>query len=90
MLRRRAGWVATQPLPDARLQALDWMAPETQEKARRKLAAFTPKIGYPDKWRDYSALVVAPGDVFGNVMRATAFEYDRQLAKIGKPVDRSE
>jgi putative endopeptidase len=66
------------------------MAPETKVKARAKLAAFTPKIGYPDKFRDYTSLKVVAGDVLGNADRATAFEYDRQLAKIGKPVDRSE
>jgi putative endopeptidase len=75
---------------DARLQNLEWMSPETKVKARAKLAAFTPKIGYPDKWRDYSALKIEKGDAFGNAIRATEFEYNRQLAKIGKPVDRSE
>ena len=75
---------------DARLANLAWMAPETKVKARAKLAAFTPKIGYPSKWRDYSALKVERGDLLGNVMRATEFEYQRQLGKIGKPVDRSE
>ncbi len=75
---------------DIRLSKLEWMAPETKVKARAKLAAFTPKIGYPDKFRDYTALKVVPGDLLGNADRAIAFEYDRQLAKIGKPVDRSE
>ncbi|MDP1026349.1 M13-type metalloendopeptidase [Sphingomonas sp. KR1UV-12] len=75
---------------DKRLANLQWMAPETKVKARAKLAAFTPKIGYPDKWRDYSALKVVPGDVLGNADRSAEFEYNRQLAKIGKPVDRSE
>jgi len=75
---------------DARLANLTWMAPETKAKARAKLAAFTPKIGYPDKWRDYSALEIVPGDLVGNAFRARAFEYNRQLAKMGKPVDRSE
>jgi len=75
---------------DKRLAALDWMAPETKVKARAKLAAFTPKIGYPEKWRDYSALKVAKGDAIGNAFRATDFEYQRQLDKIGKPVDRTE
>jgi putative endopeptidase len=75
---------------DARLAKLEWMAPETRAKARAKLAAFTPKIGYPDKWRDYSALEVKRGDAVGNAMRATEFEYLRQLNKIGKPVDRAE
>ncbi|MEY2925721.1 MAG: hypothetical protein RL367_198, partial [Pseudomonadota bacterium] len=75
---------------DARLQKLQWMAPETKTKARTKLAAFTPKIGYPAKWRDYSALEIKPGDAFGNAVRASEFAYNRQRAKIGKPVDRSE
>ncbi|HEU0065957.1 MAG TPA: M13-type metalloendopeptidase [Sphingomonas sp.] len=75
---------------DMRLSKLEWMAPETKIKARAKLAAFTPKIGYPDKFRDYSALRVIPGDVLGNADRVSEFEYNRQLAKIGKPVDRSE
>ena len=75
---------------DVRLANLDWMTPETKAKARVKLAAFTPKIGYPDKWRDYSALEIVPGDALGNALRARAFEYQRNVAKIGKPVDRSE
>ena len=75
---------------DKRLANLEWMAPETKVKARAKLAAFTPKIGYPDKWRDYSALNVVKGDVLGNADRVAEFDYNRQLDKIGKPVDRSE
>lgn len=75
---------------DARLARLEWMAPETRVKAREKLAAFTQKIGYPDTWRDYSALRVVRGDAVGNAMRAAEFEYNRNLAKIGKPVDRGE
>jgi len=75
---------------DHRLANLTWMAPETKAKARIKLAAFTPKIGYPTKWRDYSALTVQNGDAVGNLFRASAFEYNRQLAKMGKPVDRTE
>jgi putative endopeptidase len=75
---------------DARLQRLAWMAPETKVKARAKLAAFTPKIGYPDKWRDYSALKIVPGDALGNAQRAAEFEYLRNVAKIGKPVDKTE
>lgn len=75
---------------DRRLANLAWMAPETKVKARAKLAAFTPKIGYPDKWRDYSSLKMVRGDVLGNSDRAAEFEYNRQLAKIGKPVDRTE
>jgi putative endopeptidase len=69
---------------------LDWMSPETKKQALIKLAAFTRKIGYPDKWRDYAQLQVVRGDMFGNSKRANAFEDRRQLAKIGKPVDRGE
>jgi putative endopeptidase len=75
---------------DIRLSKLTWMAPETKVKARAKLAAFTPKIGYPDKWRDYSTLNVVPGDALGNAERVADFNYQRQLDKMGKPVDRSE
>jgi putative endopeptidase len=75
---------------DRHLAALEWMTPETKVKARAKLAAFTPKIGYPSKWRDYSALQIVPGDALGNALRARAFEYNRNLGKIGKPVDRTE
>ena len=75
---------------DVRLANLSWMTPETKAKARAKLAAFTPKIGYPDKWRDYSALEIRPGDALGNALRAGQFEYRRNLAKLGKPIDRGE
>ncbi|NNM78773.1 M13 family peptidase [Sphingomonas sp. ID1715] len=75
---------------DLRLQKLEWMAPATKTQAREKLAAFTYKIGYPDKWRDYSRLEIRAGDAFGNADRATRFEYQRNLDKIGKPVDKSE
>jgi predicted metalloendopeptidase len=73
-----------------RITDLGWMTPQTRTRALEKLAAFTPKIGYPDTWRDYSALQVVPGDLLGNVARAAAFETDRELAKIGSPVDRGE
>jgi predicted metalloendopeptidase len=73
-----------------RIGQLDWMTPQTRERALEKLAAFTPKIGYPDTWRDYSALTVTRGDLLGNVARAVAFEADRELAKVGAVVDRSE
>jgi putative endopeptidase len=73
-----------------RLQRLTWMAPETKAKAQIKLAAFTPKIGYPTKWRDYSSLRIVAGDAYGNAQRATEFEFQRNLNKIGKPVDRTE
>jgi putative endopeptidase len=75
---------------DVRLANLEWMTPETKAKARTKLAAFTPKIGYPSKWRDYSALEIRPGDSLGNAMRARQFEYNRNLKKLGAPVDRDE
>ncbi len=72
------------------INALDWMSPETKAKALEKLARFTPKIGYPDKWRDYASLTIHRDDLLGNVRRAAAFEHDRNLAKLGKPVDRLE
>jgi putative endopeptidase len=72
------------------ITALDWMGAATKVKALAKLDAFTPKIGYPVKWRDYSALVLAPDDLVGNVRRASAHEQDRELAKIGQPIDRDE
>jgi putative endopeptidase len=75
---------------DIRLNKLEWMAPETKVKARAKLAAFKPMIGYPDKWRDYSALEIVPGDAFGNMRRALRFDYQRNLNRLGKPVDRDE
>lgn len=72
------------------ISALDWMTDATKEKAYEKLATFNPKIGYPDTFRDYSALEVRADDLMGNVAAAAAFETDRQLAKIGSPVDRDE
>ncbi len=74
-----------------RLQNLDWMSDATKQKAIAKLDKFLIKIGYPDKWRDYSSLEIDPTQAYViNVMRANAFEYNRKLAKIGKPVDRTE
>ncbi len=67
-----------------------WMSPQTREKALAKLATFNPKIGYPKRWRDYSALRITRDDLVGNLRRATAFEWNRDLAKLGKPVDRDE
>lgn len=72
------------------IQNLPWMSDETKKQAAVKLAAIRNKIGYPDKWRDYSSLTVVRGDLLGNVMRATEFESRRQIAKIGKPLDRNE
>jgi predicted metalloendopeptidase len=74
----------------ADIDTLDWMGAETRKRAQAKLARFTTKIGYPDKWRDYAALRIAPGDLLGNVERANAFEYERNVRKLGQPVDRSE
>jgi len=75
---------------DADLDKLDWMGPETKVKAKAKLHLIANKIGYPDNWRDYSKLDVSPTDALGNAERAAAFENDRQLNKIGKPVDKLE
>jgi len=69
---------------------LSWMSPETKAKALEKLAKFTPKIGYPDKWRDYSALTITRDGLFENIGRITKFARDIELAKIGKPVDKTE
>jgi putative endopeptidase len=69
---------------------LDWMSDDTRAKALEKLSKFTPKIGYPDKWRDYSAVDIESDDLFGNVERATLAEYQRELDRQGGPVDRSE
>ncbi|HVW84972.1 MAG TPA: M13 family metallopeptidase [Bryobacteraceae bacterium] len=72
------------------IQQLTWMTAPTKQKAIEKLHAITNKIGYPDKWRDYSALNIVRGDAMGNSLRANEFEVHRQIAKIGKPVDRGE
>ena len=72
------------------IRHLAWMGEETKQQALVKLHAVVDKIGYPDRWRDYGALEIQPGDFFGNVHRAAIFESKRQLAKIGKPVDRGE
>jgi putative endopeptidase len=72
------------------IDQLDWMSPATKAKAHEKLAGIANKIGYPDKWRDYSKLEIKPDDAVGNELRANAFENDRQLNKIGKPVDHQE
>jgi putative endopeptidase len=69
---------------------LEWMTPQTRDKALAKLDKFTPKIGYPAKWRDYSTLVIERGDLYGNYRRGYEVGYDRELAKLGGPVDRDE
>ncbi len=72
------------------ITSLEWMTAETRERALAKLDAFTPKIGYPVKWRDYSALEIDAGDLVGNVRRAHIHEHDRQIGRIGGEVDRDE
>ncbi|MBQ5943066.1 M13 family metallopeptidase [Massilia sp. AB1] len=72
------------------IDTLDWMSPATKKEAQAKLAKFTPKIGYPNKWKDYSALSVKREDLVGNVMRSREVEYNRELNKLGKPIDRDE
>jgi putative endopeptidase len=73
-----------------RIKTLDWMDEPTKQQALKKLAAMNVKIGYPDKWRDYSLLKIDRGPYVSNTMRAANFEVNRQLKKIGKPVDRTE
>jgi endothelin-converting enzyme/putative endopeptidase len=72
------------------IQELPWMTAATKAQALKKLAAISNKVGYPDKWIDYSAVSIVPGDLLGNVRRAQAFEVKRDLAKVGKPVDKAE
>lgn len=72
------------------IDGLDWMSADTKKEAQTKLAKFTPKIGYPNKWRDYSALEIKKDDLLGNLNRATVFEYHRNVDKLGKPIDRDE
>jgi putative endopeptidase len=73
-----------------RIDGLSWMQPETKIKARAKLANFTTKIGYPDRWRDYSALEVKRDDLFGNAIRSNNFDFDDNIAKLGAPIRRWE
>jgi predicted metalloendopeptidase len=75
---------------EASLPGLPWMDETTRERAVEKLHAMGFKIGYPDQWRDYSTMVITPGDYFGNSMAGVEFEYDRQMSKVGHPVDRKE
>ena len=72
------------------IRTLDWMSPATKEQALAKLQAIANKIGYPDRWRDYSSIRITRDDFFGNVARSVRFESARQLGKIGKPIDRGE
>ncbi len=73
-----------------RIERLDWMGADTKAKALTKLAAVTPKVGYPDKWKDYSALVVGRDSYAANVMSAQRWQFQDNLSKFGKPVDRTE
>ena len=73
-----------------RISALEWMSDSTKEKALEKLSTFYVKVGYPDKWRDYSALEIKNDSYFANIVRASIFEYDYLISKAGKPVDRTE
>lgn len=72
------------------IENLDWMSAETKVRALEKLERFTPKVGYPDRWRDYSALKVDPEDLLANLDASSAFEIARELSKIGQPIDRTE
>ena len=72
------------------IQELHWMSPETKQRALEKLDKFTPKIGYPVKWRDYSTLDADAGDLLGNSRRVAVYEFNRELGKLGKPIDRDE
>ncbi len=74
----------------AGIDELDWMSAATKAQAHKKLQSFTVKIGYPDRWRDYSGLEIVAGDLVGNIRRANEFELDRQANKLGKPLDRTE
>ena len=72
------------------IDTLDWMSPQTKKEAQIKLAKLHPKIGYPNKWKDYSSVVIRKDDLIGNVDRASQFAYDYEVNKLGKPVDRDE
>ena len=72
------------------IDELTWMSPDTKKAAQEKLAKFTTKIGYPNRWRDYTKLEVVAGDAVGNSRRAAAFEYQREIDKLGQPIDREE
>jgi len=75
---------------DTDIQDLSWMSPKTKKQAKVKLQAIRNKIGYPDQWRDYTKLAIERGDLLGDYFRANEFESNRQIAKIGKPLDRNE
>jgi len=73
-----------------RIDHLDWMSPETKVEAQKKLSKFVAKIGYPDKWKDYSKLTIKKDDLVGNFRRSSLVEYEREITKLGKPIDRDE
>ncbi|RQW00821.1 MAG: M13 family peptidase, partial [Calditrichaeota bacterium] len=73
-----------------RIEQLDWMSEETRDKALVKLSKFRAKIGYPDKWKDYSGLVIKKDELLHNIKRAVIHNYDREISKLGKPIDRDE
>ena len=75
---------------EASIKELEWMGEETKQKALTKLTKFTPKIGYPDKWKDYSKLEIKPDDLVGNIERSALTVHERELAKLGAPIDRTE
>ncbi|MDH3588313.1 MAG: peptidase M13, partial [Gammaproteobacteria bacterium] len=75
---------------DQSIRDLEWMSDDTKQEALRKLSKFTPKIGYPEKWRNYDALTVVAGDLVGNIKRARAFEFRRNVEKLDQPVDKTE
>jgi predicted metalloendopeptidase len=75
---------------DESIGTLEWMSPATRAAAKAKLAKFSVKVGYPDKWQDYSALAIARDDLYGNVQRGTEYQFNRDLARLGGPIDRSE
>jgi len=87
-MQRLVGWLVEAYRTD--IDQLEWMSAETRERALAKLEQFTPKIAYPDSWRDYSSLVIERADLLGSARRASAFESDRNLAKIGTDIDRDE
>jgi endothelin-converting enzyme/putative endopeptidase len=91
-LKQKAGLMATQieHSMEEDIKTLDWMSPATKQQALEKLHTIVNKIGYPDKWRDYSSVEIKPDDFFRNVQHAAAFESKRDLNKIGKPLDRGE
>jgi putative endopeptidase len=72
------------------IDSLDWMGADTKKEAQAKLAKFDPKVAYPTKWRDYTTLTIKKDDLLGNVMRARRFEYNRNNAKLGRPIDKTE